>query len=331
MEKPIVKDDDTVISPDLSSTIDDELLRSRIRTLIDEKPADSFFQRISTNPLTAILIGFLLTGVIGGFLTNYYSVKQKELELQRTEQQRESDRLKDEQQRELDRKREDDKRQSDVIREDQQRESDRLYQTRQKDNESQRSLQQRESERLKDIRQKAIESQRALQQRESERLRDVRQKGLEEQIRKQELVERLDLEIGYRFSQVQIRLSSFVDTSVDTSDKNYPLLPGKGEKDVRRILDSLLIPPKDDISPLYQDFSNFSTIALIAELRRYVSKKEKKEIDDVLADLSGIYIHLDVEKVKLSNPHKVAELVFEDLMLQRWKESEFYYTDCVFC
>lgn len=326
MEKPIVKDD-VAISPDISSTVDDEVLRSRIRTLIDEKPASSFFQRISTNPLTAIVIGFLLTGVIGGFLTNYYSTKQKELEVQRTEQERESDRLRDEQQRELDRKREDDRRKSDEIRGDLQRESDRLYQIRQKDNEYERTVQQRESDRLKDIRQKAIEYQRALQQRESERLRDVRQKGSEEQLRKRELIERLDLEIGYRFSQVQIQLFSLVDQSVE----NYPFLQSKGENDVRNILNSLSQPTKGDIISLYQEFSNFSTVALIAELRRNVPKKEKNEIEQVLAHLSGIYIHLDVKKIKLSDTYGVAKLVFDDLMLQRWKDSQFYFTDCPFC
>ena len=45
---------------------------------------------------------------------------------------------------------------------------------------------------------------------------------------------------------------------------------------------------------------------LIAELRRYVPEKEQSELDQVLAHLSGIYIHLDVEKVALVglNPFK---------------------------
>ncbi len=148
-----------------------------------------------------------------------------------------------------------------------------------------------------------------------------------ERLKTKDLVERLDLEIGYRFSQVQIQLFSLVDTK----DKNYPFLEGKGENDVRKILDNLSQPPKDRIIPLYQEFSNLSTVALIAELRRYVPENERNEIDGVLAHLSGIYIFLDAEKANLSDTYGVAKLIFRDLMLQRWKDSRFYFTDCPFC
>ena len=157
----------------LDSKIQDEVLKSRIRRFIDEKPAPRFFHRLSTNPLVSVITAFILTGLLGGFLTNYYNSKQKELEAQKINEQRASDRLRDDQQRQLDIKREDDKRESDRIRADQQRESDRLYQVRQKD----------------------IEYRRILHQRESDRLRDIRQRALEDQLRKKELVERLDLEI----------------------------------------------------------------------------------------------------------------------------------------
>ena len=154
----ISKDTVSNNSPDLHSTISDEVLRSRIRELIEEKPAESLFKRFSTNPLAAVIIGFLLTGLIGGFLADYYNRKQKELETQRTNEQRESDRMREDQQRELDRKREDDK-----------RESDRRYQERQKEIDSERAKQQRETDRQKDLRQKELEDQRSLQQRELQR------------------------------------------------------------------------------------------------------------------------------------------------------------------
>jgi hypothetical protein len=159
--EPSVIEDSPVENSGLHSVIDDEVLRSRIRKLIDEKPSPSTFQQVSTNPLTSIIIGFLLTGLIGGFLTYYYNRKQKELETQRTIEQQQLDRLREEQQQALDRKREDERRESDRLRADQQRESDRLYQERQKDIEHQRALQQRESERLRDIRQKELERERS--------------------------------------------------------------------------------------------------------------------------------------------------------------------------
>lgn len=148
-----------------------------------------------------------------------------------------------------------------------------------------------------------------------------------EKIKTKESIERLDLEIGYRFSQIQIQLFSLVNSK----EPNFPFLPNKGEENVRSILGSLSQPPKGELIPLYQEFSSLSTIALIAELRRHVPENERGEIDQVLAHLSGIYIHLDVAKAKLSDVKSVADLIFRDLMLPRWKDSQFYFTDCPFC
>jgi hypothetical protein len=67
----------------LDSKIQDEVLKSRIRRFIDEKPASRFFHRLSTNPLVSVITAFILTGLLGGFLTNYYNSKQKELEAQK--------------------------------------------------------------------------------------------------------------------------------------------------------------------------------------------------------------------------------------------------------
>jgi hypothetical protein len=77
--------------PDVSSVITDEVLRNRIRVLIEEekKPKPSKFQSISTNPLTLVVLSFLLTGLLGGLLTYYYTAKQQELDFHRNIQQQE--------------------------------------------------------------------------------------------------------------------------------------------------------------------------------------------------------------------------------------------------
>jgi hypothetical protein len=166
---PNVGDESAINNLKASDVVEDEVLRFRIRKLIDEPPPASTWKRLSANPLASVIVGFLLTGLIGGLLTNYYNIKQKELEAQRTKEQRESDRLREEQQRELDRKREDERRESDRLRAGQQQQSDQVYQERQKEIDFQRALQQRESERLRDVRQKELEYQRSVQQRELER------------------------------------------------------------------------------------------------------------------------------------------------------------------
>jgi hypothetical protein len=136
-----------------------------------------------------------------------------------------------------------------------------------------------------------------------------------EKIRTKELIERLDLEIGYRFSLIQIQF----DSIVNDKDPKYPFLPGKGENDVKKALDNLSQPPKGEYPSLYQEFSNMSTLALIAELRRHVPKEDQDELEQVLAHLSGIYIRLrDVKHVALTDVKGVADTVFNDLTLPRW-------------
>jgi len=78
-----------LISPDVSAVISDEVLRQRIRTLIEEKTKAARLQRFLTHPLVIAAVSFILTGVVGGVLTYYYSLKQKDLDHLRTIQQQE--------------------------------------------------------------------------------------------------------------------------------------------------------------------------------------------------------------------------------------------------
>jgi hypothetical protein len=75
-----------------TNVIADEILRDRIRKLIDEPKSSSRWAQMTRHPLTATFIGFILSGVIGLILTNYYSEKQRERENQRSENQKKIDR-----------------------------------------------------------------------------------------------------------------------------------------------------------------------------------------------------------------------------------------------
>lgn len=74
--------------PDASSIIPDEVLRHRIRTLIEEKPKSSSLNRLLDHSLITGLIlavvGFALTGIVGSVLTDYYAAKQLELTSRRS-------------------------------------------------------------------------------------------------------------------------------------------------------------------------------------------------------------------------------------------------------
>src|ERR1041385_1513399 len=63
-----------------SNIIDDELLRFRIRKVLGESPNKDRWERIYSNPLTPIILTFLLTTIIGSLLTNDLNNKQKRLE-----------------------------------------------------------------------------------------------------------------------------------------------------------------------------------------------------------------------------------------------------------
>lgn len=69
---------------EISSLITEEILRSRIRGLIDPTTKRSRLEAISTNPSVAVVLGFVLTGIIGGFLAYYYGLQQQELAARRS-------------------------------------------------------------------------------------------------------------------------------------------------------------------------------------------------------------------------------------------------------
>jgi len=82
--KPVAVDSTSVDRLDITALVDDEIVRLRIRKLLEASPSVSIWIRVSTNPLVAVVIGFLLTGLLGGLLTYYYNRKQKELDSQRS-------------------------------------------------------------------------------------------------------------------------------------------------------------------------------------------------------------------------------------------------------
>jgi hypothetical protein len=84
-----IVEDRQLVHLDISSLIRDEVLRYKVRTFIEEKPTSSRLQRFLSHQLFLTAIGFLLTGVMGGLLTYYYTLKQKDLDYHRAIQQQE--------------------------------------------------------------------------------------------------------------------------------------------------------------------------------------------------------------------------------------------------
>lgn len=211
---------------DISGIINDEILRSKVRKLAGEQPPPSAWQRVSTNPLISVFLGFLLTGLLGGFLTYYYTLKLKELELQRAEEQRKSDRQYEDQRRESDRIREDQRRESDRALEDQRRESDRIYQERQKELEYLRGLQQKQVELLYEKREKDLEYQRSLQRGDLDYERTFNAETNRIRVQK----------IGEVWEEID-RTESQVDAISEQLGKGYGRPVPEVQKDVERVRD----------------------------------------------------------------------------------------------
>lgn len=86
------------------------------------------------------------------------------------------------------------------------------------------------------------------------------QAKIDEATARRKAIGRLDLEIGYRFSQVQQRLYHLTKESLSDDER---------QRRVRSVVQSFQKPPGTDYSPLYPEFANFSLIALVSELQRY--------------------------------------------------------------
>src|SRR5205085_818485 len=137
-----------------------------------------------------------------------------------------------------------------------------------------------------------------------------------------ELIERLDLEISYRYSQVLNRLYHLTD-----QDPKAPrLAKDRSVDDVRKAIDLLNQPPSGNFASLYPEFSNMAIPALIAELRRHVQdENERRSLDVALSDVTG---GGRFEGIDLSDVSKVAGIILDKLMVARWKNKYFYFIDC---
>lgn len=132
---------------EMTQLIDEEVIRSRIRKIIDSPERLPTWQRITTNPLLAVVLGFLLTGLVGTLLTNHYNSKQKELEFELNAKQLAQERQRDERQKEFEFERNKRQRDFELESEKRQKEQDRDRDERLKESEDKRTQQQQELER----------------------------------------------------------------------------------------------------------------------------------------------------------------------------------------
>jgi hypothetical protein len=164
-------------------------------------------------------------------------------------------------------------------------------------------------------------------------------------------VARLDLEAGYRLTQVQVAL---FEGSKGKASKER-------EKVGLEVLDMLRRAPSAKLDlrylSLYPQYVGFGLPALVAELRRLeetpittncvvrsqwdghkdvpaksidpdVTRQRVRELHKVLAHLTGLQVFFEVRHVGLDQPKRMAGEVVEELALTRWKfESGWYFLE----
>ena len=141
--------------------------------------------------------------------------------------------------------------------------------------------------------------------------------------KKRELIEKLDLEIGFRLSTSLLQLEELAQNIKRCNSKtgNNPMC-----KAVEISIESIFLTrsPKPTMFP---EFAPYSTLALVADLKRLAPVSEHEKLKQVIYDMSGMHAMLRVGKVSLDNPKAVAGKILSKLVLSRWKQG-FYNLDC---
>ena len=136
-----------------------------------------------------------------------------------------------------------------------------------------------------------------------------------ETARTRELVERLDLEASYRFSQVLGRLDRLQRRGKVT------------EASLDSALALLTARASDAAPPLYPDFAPMSLPAVLAELRRHLPDSTKSEVDWALSRLADGDWTINL---KPPTADSVAGRLLESVVRKRgaWVNTNFAYVDC---
>jgi hypothetical protein len=139
--------------------------------------------------------------------------------------------------------------------------------------------------------------------------------------RREDLVDKLDIEISYRLSATLSKLSHAQDRFDQTEVSARLEL-------VSQALEPLVPMESSRFPSLFPEFEKYSGLALIAELRRHVSDGEQENLKEVLAKTSGIVHEVAGNKTKkLISATVVAGQLLKAMHDARW-DIGFYYTDC---
>ena len=156
-------------------------------------------------------------------------------------------------------------------------------------------------------------------------------------------IERLDLEISYRFSNVLRHLNILRDRAT-----RNPSWLTRAPEDITETLRLLKEPPRADFRSLYPQYNEYSLPALLADLRRnlentpggdFYDDDDRGTVDAVLGRIvgfapedgaKGLNPSTDREGLgpPLTDPFEVVGSAINRLLPIRWRRKSFFYVDC---
>jgi hypothetical protein len=172
--------------------------------------------------------------------------------------------------------------------------------------------------------QKDRDAARATQEKELEAEKIRTQTAAEEEAKNKAAIERLDMEISYRFSQflLSLRTVSEQGRTLGSPDPTQRKLQIAGP--AMGIMKSLS--QNSDEPPLYPEYATFALPTLMSELARRVPTRERQDIEQGIAKLLG---ESNSQMFETDDPAKeAAGRILGKVMLKRWKNAAFYHVDC---
>lgn len=154
---------------------------------------------------------------------------------------------------------------------------------------------------------------------------------LKKEDKNQEVIEKLDTEIGYRISKSLTSfngISHYIKFDKYSKDKYKTPYDFAVEQSFQVLKQMASYPPKT-FPPLYPEYKDSSLPMLISELHRKVKSENKSELQSVLSTLLDVSSHYEFKGEKGKSPQEItAKLINENFLLERWKSQPFRYLNC---
>jgi hypothetical protein len=140
-----------------------------------------------------------------------------------------------------------------------------------------------------------------------------------------EEVDKLNLEIEYRFSQVLVKLYELSNDSIITNKTTNANRMDQVKKAALGIGNS----KNSENTFLFSEYSDWSLLALLADEKRLEDHlgRNTDRISRVIGHISGLKVFYEVRNVDFTDANKIAGHIQEEMWLGDWKFGGFYFSE----